>query len=504
MIDRRKFLGRSVLSAGSVIFSSALLESCTKYGIPLPGHGSGPEKPPPLFPPLGDSNINWNDAARTVVTTGLEMIPEVGEIIGPLVDIFWPSTTENVWGEIKDEVEALVDQKIEEHVYDTVKEDLAGLNNSIILYRNELKNGNSASILIQWISTRTTFATALPHFQSNGYELPLLGLFAQFANLYLSLLRDAVLFGTSWGRTDADHQQDITDLQSSIKAFSKYTVDTYNTGKANVSAATKPNYTTCEPFFSINRYDRQMTLTVLDFVTTWPYFDATVYPNGTKVVIGREIYSDPKGTIDNSGPIVLPPPPTQPISSVTVWGGDRINAVQVTYPEGGGPGGVTQTKRMGASGGSNQFPKGGVFDLTTFGPILGAGCAAGSIVNGLRFKFSNSYEFPYPIYTGGPGGDEFSFSYPNEILSSIHINGVSDYYNSADCVVFGFKFQQNQNVSLETLQLFYVKSPKEKSAADFAKAFPNAKIPGDFITQDLKAARKAHWDAIEAQAKEIR
>ena len=43
--------------------------------------------------------------------------------------------------------------------------------------------------------------------------------------------------------------------------------------------------------------------------------------------------------------------------------------------------------------------------------------------------------------TGG-GGQGFSFSFDGHILSIIHINGVSDYYGSADCAVFGFKYAE--------------------------------------------------------------
>ncbi len=351
MIDRRKFLGRSVLSAGSVLFSSVLLESCTKYGIPHPGGST----PPPLTPPpLLGSTIAWNDDAKTMVTSVIEMIPEAGDILGGLVDIFWPSTQEDVWGEIKAQVEALVNQKIAAAVYQQVSEDLKGLNNSIILYLNEIKEGTPAEILTQWMITKNLFVNALPHFQSAGNELPLLPLFGQFANMYLALLRDGVAFGASWGRTALDQQQDVTDLKNSINDFYAYTAKTYNNGRANLFRTTKADFHACEPFRTINKYDRQMNQTVLDFMDSWYYYDVSVYPNGTTYVSTREIYSDPMGTCDDSGNIVIAtPPPTARPTTLSAWGGNFFNAIQLTYPAGSGPGGVTQTKRMGAGGGFN-------------------------------------------------------------------------------------------------------------------------------------------------------
>ncbi len=40
-------------------------------------------------------------------------------------------------------------------------------------------------------------------------------------------------------------------------------------------------------------------------------------------------------TCTNSGAINLPTPPTAPMTQLNVWGWDRIDAVQATYPAGG-------------------------------------------------------------------------------------------------------------------------------------------------------------------------
>lgn len=490
MTTRRKFMQRSALGAGGLLFSSMLLASCTDHDIPDPQN--------PDFPPIGGvAEIDWNDDAKILVTSVIEMIPVAGDILGGLLDIFWPSTKEDIWGEMKAQVEALIEQDIAAAVYQQVSEDLTGLNNNIILYVNEVKEGSPSEILAQWMITKNFFVNALPHFQSVGNELPLVPLFGQFANMYLGLLRDAVAFGVSWGRTDADHQQDITDLQTGISDYTSYTTNTYNTGRSNLVNQTKADPHHNEPFQTVNTFDRQMTLTVLDFMNTWPYFDVTLYPNGTKYVSTREIYSDPMGTCDDSGNIVIATPvPTQLPTTLSVWSGSLYNAIQLTYPTGSGPGGVTTTKLMGASGGFNR-----VYNIPASNPIYSAATTYGSVVNTITFKYVDG---TYSDVLGSVAGSNVqTFGYYEQVLSSVHINGVSSFYGSADCVVYGFQDWQSPEAILRAISAMYVKSPKERSVADFAKAFPKHAIPADLITEELKTARIAYWKYVKARVDEI-
>ena len=494
MQNRRKFLERSLLGAGSVLFLPAIVGGCTDHRIPEPG----------TDPDLFDPKIDWNDDAKIVVKTGLEMIPEAGEILGGLVDIFWPSSKEDVWGQVKEQVEAIVDQRIADGVYQQVSEDLKGLNNSTVLYLNEVKNGTPLDIKTQWIATRNSFAEALPHFQSAGYELPLVGLFGQFAGLYLAILRDGVISGKDWGRSAADQQQDIKDLQKAISVFSDYAANTVITGAGNLAQKTKRNDHLCEPFRTTNTFLRQMTLTVIDFINTWPYYDVTKYPIGTTVVLNRVIYSDPYGTCDDTGNIVTAYPyPTQRPTNLTVWGHDRIDAVQVTYPAGSGPGGITTTNRMGGSGGDNTV-FGGSYNLSRDNPILYAKVTHSNCVNALRFMFNDKTITKKLGGNYAEGGESDWLGYTNECLSSIHINGISNFYGTADCVVFGFQFWQSPSTTLRAIGAIYVKSPKEHSATDFAKVFPNFAIPATLITEELKLARKAYWAYIKARAEALK
>ena len=338
----------------------------------------------------------------------------------------------------------------------------------------------------------------------------LLPLFVQFGNLYIGILRDAVIAGQSWGRTDADHQQDIKDLQTMLTDFQQYSLEVYNTGRYGLQQKTPTDYHNCEPFRTLNAFDRQIYVTALDFSNLWPYLDVTKYPQGIPAGVNptRELYSDPFGSCDNSGAIVMPqPPPTQLPTNVTVWGGDRINSVQVTYPAGTGPGGATQTKR-GAGGGSTNKPYGGSVDITPANPMVWGRPIWGSIVNALQLGFQDGTA---TLVFGGAYVDPINkpndigpVGYPLSVLSRIHINGASVFYNSADCVVFGYLYWEAPTDKLNALRDLYVRTPKERTAAELTRKLTSGVGAGNLITDELRAARKAYWAALKARAEALK
>jgi hypothetical protein len=449
-------------------------------------------------------SFDWNNAAENAIAGALGMVPEVGSLLSALVYIFWPKSGEDVWSEIKDQVEQLIEEDIDKLVYEQVQDSLAGLNNNLNDYLSAVQTGDLPNISATWITTNGDFDQQLPSFQASGYELLLLPLFAQFANLHLTLLRDGVLFGSSWGWNEAYLNTIVQKLTERITSYSSYTQTIYQQGYKSVVGKTKTNNHECQPFRSVNAYVREMTLSVQDFAQLWPYFDTTKYPNPVTVYLDREIYSDPVGTCDSSGAIKLPKPPTQPISKITVWGWDRIDAVQLTYPTGGGPGGVTKTARMGdQNGGSNQPPHGGVFNVSN-NPVTVAGGLSGDILNAFVFTFKDGSKTGK---LGGnyPGGGSFSFKYAGEILSSIHINGVSNYYGSADSAVFGFKYEQSETANLDALRLLYVASPTPVTVDALAARAVTKPVAPDELSaraaaEDWDTERQEYWGYLRSRA----
>ncbi|TMV48562.1 hypothetical protein FE783_15985 [Paenibacillus mesophilus] len=165
----------------------------------------------------------------------------------------------------------------------------------------------------------------------------------------------------------------------------------------------------------------------------------------------------------------------------------------------------TQTPRMGDQGvGSSNPPHGGVFDLVARGPVVGVRTLTGSILNAWWFIFDDGST---SNQLGGnyPGGGDHSFSYPDEILSSIKIMGVSNYYKSADCAVFGFKFKQEQTLpEPAVLRTMYVASPAKISPLELARSVGAEDIDktGNLIQEwsnfyHWDTMRQNHWDRIQ-------
>jgi len=382
-----------------------------------------------------------------------------GLFLSDLLGVLWPESGEDVWAEIKSKVEDMINQKMDAALYEQVVEDLMGLQNVANDYISSINDGyNVSEVLVRWISLNSFILNAKPHFQTKGSEFLLLPLFAQFANLEFAILRDMVGWGLSWGCSDKEVLDYKTKLSSYIKEYTTYVDKVYSDKLATINPA--PGQHRLEPFTSRNKITRETTLSVLDYKELWKYLDLNDYPTPPDVIVlDREIYSDPFGTADDNG-ISIPSKPSNPPSEITIWGWDRVDAIQVDYEVGKGPGGITSTGRMGdvvrpdnhggTTGGSNQPPHGGSWKFTTdpithlpqHGGFVDAVMVySGSIVNGIQLRFGGIPAAPgtWSNLCGGYGSTNTMLQYSSHYLSSIKVMGASHYYGSADCVVFGFK-----------------------------------------------------------------
>lgn len=388
-------------------------------------------------------SIDWNSAAQTTVTNALFSVPEVGTVLSTLTSIFWPSSGEDVWGEIKEQVEAVMDQKISDAVYQNVQESLAGLQNVVNDYLEVVDSDDTEVISERWNDAYGDFNLYLPHFQASGYEVLLLPLFAQYVNLYQSLMRDGITKGASWGWNDDVVSSVSSDMTQKTLQFMQWVDTWYESGYQSIVSTTKSSDHDCEPFKTVNAWVRTMTLGVRDHRWLWGYVSEAAHGLGPfTVYLMREIYTDPKGTCDDSGNIVIPAPqPTKFPTEIKVWSGSMIDGAQVTYPAGGGPNHVTTTARMGDQNGGALH--GQQFDVSS-NPVIEAGGRSGDALNALRFVFQDGKD---TSWMGGSGGGGFMFSYSGHQLSSIWINGESNYYKCADCVVYGFKYTPPTTIS---------------------------------------------------------
>jgi hypothetical protein len=151
-----------------------------------------------------------------------------------------------VWSEITDQVEAFIDERISDLVYQQVQEDLEGLKNNLDEYLWAVQNSQIQTYISEKYNVALgDFLQQLPHFQSKGYELLLLPLFAQFANMHLTLLRDGALYGNSWGWTEEIQQHTREQIVDTIGSYIEYTETIYNQGLQDTqkNAPSKKHYT---------------------------------------------------------------------------------------------------------------------------------------------------------------------------------------------------------------------------------------------------------------------
>lgn len=243
---------------------------------------ASPTAPPPAAPQY---SVDWNNVALQAITLGLDEVPVIGSILSHLLAALWPGKSQDVWGEIRQNVEQLVNQAITEDDYNQVQADLGAvtdgtgsglagdLNNYVCSLDPNASNYNGMEPTMTWNAAEGAFTTAQPHFQPKGSELVFLPLFAQFANMHLSLLRDGVIKG---------YVNEAT-LKTKLDEYGTYVDTQYKLGHDQRAGANKG-------FNYLNEYVSGMQVSVLRFRETWPYFDPTKFPPPVKVAFTDQTY----------------------------------------------------------------------------------------------------------------------------------------------------------------------------------------------------------------------
>ncbi|PEV57682.1 pesticidal protein [Bacillus cereus] len=254
----------------------------------------------------GDLNvmINGKDAVKTAIgivgkllsTLGVPGVGLMVSLYAALVDAVWPNG-KSQWEIFMEQVEDLINQKIAEYARSKALAELEGLGDNFQLYLNALtawkENPDDASILhevqYRFENLDGFFTQYMPSFRVSGYEVPLLTVYAQAANLHLLLLRDASVFGEEWGFSPTlvdnyyNRQMDLT------ANYSDHCVKWYNIGLGNLSGST------AHQWLDYNRFRTQMTLTVLDIVALFQNYDVRTYKIATTSQLTREVYTEPIG-----------------------------------------------------------------------------------------------------------------------------------------------------------------------------------------------------------------
>ncbi|WP_299734212.1 insecticidal delta-endotoxin Cry8Ea1 family protein [uncultured Endozoicomonas sp.] len=386
---------------------------------------------------------SFANSLRSIVAQGLAKIPIAGFFLSALEQLLWPVSGQDIWGMIKDQVEALVNEKIAKFQYELVKEDLQGLQRVINDYKDSLKfaKENPEFVREKYLIAIGFFQDQLPHFIAEGQELPLLGLYASFANLHLATLRDGVLFGKEWGWQPDLVKAQHDKLVEAIKEHTEWVSKWYKKGleETKQGLPTTGNNLTTNRWAIVNRYERNMTLNILDLQFYWPYFDPEVAPPGKKDAIPtltRMIYSDPIGTFEDNGI-----PDLTPVMDLLVALGLRgfanLDAIQETFID--KTGGIYTTPWIGGTGGELNPPWGwsGHFDGNL---IVGVRGHSGDIINSIILEFKDGSSTPRVGNNEGPiYGNAFHYTYPGHLMTKMFANGPSRYYDSLEGIILGFR-----------------------------------------------------------------
>lgn len=81
------------------------------------------------------------------IASFLGMVPEVGSLLNGLVYILWPNDQQDVWDQIKDQVQQLIDQDLTELTSNLENQTLQGLKNDIGDYQDAIVTKDPPNIL---------------------------------------------------------------------------------------------------------------------------------------------------------------------------------------------------------------------------------------------------------------------------------------------------------------------------------------------------------------------
>ncbi|MEB9738501.1 insecticidal delta-endotoxin Cry8Ea1 family protein [Bacillus thuringiensis] len=253
---------------------------------------------------LSDANINMerfdkNDALEigmSIVSELIGMIPG-GTALQFVFNQLWSRLGDSGWNAFMEHVEELIDTKIEGYAKNKALSELAGIQRNLETYiqlRNEWENDieNSKAqgkVANYYESLEQAVERSMPQFAVENFEVPLLTVYVQAANLHLLLLRDVSVYGKCWGWSE---QKIKIYYDKQIKYTHEYTnhcVNWYNKGLERL----KNKGSSYQDWYNYNRFRREMTLTVLDIVALFPHYDVQTYPITTVAQLTREVYTDP-------------------------------------------------------------------------------------------------------------------------------------------------------------------------------------------------------------------
>ncbi|GAC43522.1 insecticidal delta-endotoxin Cry8Ea1 family protein [Paenibacillus popilliae] len=206
-----------------------------------------------------------------VTSTLLNALKQVGQkrLLTLLTDLLFPNNSTSMMEEIIRATQEYVQQQLDTSTWNRVNQELVGLKNSLQTFNDQVNDflqnrvGISPAAIIDSINTmQQVFVNRLPQFQVRGYEVLLLPLFAQAANLHLTFIRDVIIHADEWGLSKAQLDTYKRYLKEYVAEYSNYALSTYD---KEFRARFYPRAT----LENMLQFKTFMTINVLDFVSIW-------------------------------------------------------------------------------------------------------------------------------------------------------------------------------------------------------------------------------------------
>ncbi|MGI8363135.1 insecticidal delta-endotoxin Cry8Ea1 family protein [Bacillus cereus] len=219
--------------------------------------------------------------------------PGGGFVVG-LLELIWGILGPSQWGIFLNQIEQMINQRIEEFARNQAISRMEGLGNLYNVYTEAFKAWEAdpdnpalkEEMRIQFNDMNSALITAIPLLRVQNYEVALLSVYTQAANLHLSVLRDVSVFGQNWGFDMATINSRYSELTRLIHVYTDHCVDTYNEGLKNLEGPRLGSWVV------YNRFRRRLTISVLDIIAFFPNYDIKAYPIQTTTQLTREIYLD--------------------------------------------------------------------------------------------------------------------------------------------------------------------------------------------------------------------
>jgi hypothetical protein len=174
-----------------------------------------------------DSGEIANKTAKGLTLWVVGQIPGagglLGAILGPLMDTWWPDGKNAAWEAVKGEVEALVNEKIDDLYKDLVENRLNGVRRVSTLYLDAAKKASTDELKRvareEWRGVRRAIEQEMPMFIQSTYDWKVLPFFVQLANIHAFLLQELIRNEKSlgWDKEKSNDYDPVEDAKKKLK-----------------------------------------------------------------------------------------------------------------------------------------------------------------------------------------------------------------------------------------------------------------------------------------------